>query len=46
MDKYYTHWEFSGGLAALVIREYLTSNFSVSRRIWFTMEDYNQLTSK
>jgi hypothetical protein len=40
MNEYITHWEFSGGLAILVVVENITSNFAKYKRLYFTMDQY------
>jgi hypothetical protein len=42
MYDYITHWEFSGGLAILVVVENITSNFAKYKRLYFTLEQYKQ----
>jgi len=46
MKDYYTHWEFEGGFAQLVVRENMTSNFSTCKRVYFTMDQYIEFTYK
>jgi hypothetical protein len=42
MNQYYTHWEFKGEIAMLVIIEYITSNFSIGKTIYISLKEYQK----